>query len=265
MVSTEILPRCSRTTNASSDTTCLHFSAQRCATVYLLRSAYSMTCKMQVTFTDRSLLNYDRHLTQRHQRFRRAGWAWRQTDAAAKIRFCVSAYLRKCVKRHRTSSSAPGPACGSRSSARTRCPVSLSTMASFTALPVFRLTNSSGGPASPETAHLSPTCARACSRRMVSLPLRVRTYSYRSGLTWYRCRSINSLSSRCFSRSDKVALVTPVDRRRSSYLASPSDRSRRISTAQRSPIASRTPAIEHAIPSKLFERIKCLPPSRSYH
>src|SRR5713226_3121879 len=47
----------------------------------------------------------------------------------------------------------------------------------------------------------------------------------------------------------------PVDRRRSSYLLSPSDRSRRISTAQRSPSASSTPAIEHAIPSKLLDRI----------
>src|SRR5260370_17441366 len=109
MVSTEILPRCPRTTNASSDTTRLHFSAQPCATVYLLRPAYSMTCKMQVTLTDRGLLNYDRHLTQRHQRFRRTGWAWRQTNAAAKIRFCLSPYLRKSLQRHPPPSSPPAP------------------------------------------------------------------------------------------------------------------------------------------------------------
>src|SRR6266481_8825238 len=90
----------------------------------------------------------------------------------------------------------------------------------------------------------------------MSRPFGVKKYSYRSGLSWYRRRSINSLSSRCFSRSDKVALVTPVDRRKSSYLLSPSDRSRRISTAQRSPSASSTPAIEHAIPSKLLDRIE---------
>src|ERR1700677_3227729 len=167
-------------------------------------------------------------------------------------------YFRKCVKRQRTSSSAPGPSCGSKSCFLTRCPVSLSTIASFTVCPVFRSTNLSGGPAFPETAHLSPTCNNACITRMVSRPFAVRTYSYRSGLIWYRRRSINSLSSRCFSRSDTVALVTPVDWRRSSYLLSPSDRSRRINTAQRSPIASRTPAIEHAIPSKLFDFIKTL-------
>src|ERR1700676_412140 len=50
MVSTEILPRCSRVINASSDTTYLHFSAQPCAPVYLFRRAYNMTCKLQVMF-----------------------------------------------------------------------------------------------------------------------------------------------------------------------------------------------------------------------
>src|SRR6267142_4565800 len=94
-------------------------------------------------------------------------------------------YFLKCVKRQRISSSAPGPSCGCKSWVLTRCPVSLSTMASFTGCPVFRSTNLSGGPASPETAHLSPTCTSACRTRMVSRPFEVRTYSYRSGLVWY--------------------------------------------------------------------------------
>jgi hypothetical protein len=44
------------------------FSAQPCATVYLLRSAYNMTCKMQVMFEITGQLNYNRHLMLRDQR-----------------------------------------------------------------------------------------------------------------------------------------------------------------------------------------------------
>src|SRR6476620_3406418 len=248
MVNTEMLPRCSRVISASSDTTHLHRWTPRCARFIHLRSAYIMTCNLQVMIGQ---LNDHHHFT----------WLC----CADSKRSGSPSYFLKCVKRQRISSSAPGPSCGCKSWVLTRCPVSLSTMASFTGCPVFRSTNLSGGPASPETAHLSPTCNSACRTRMVSRPFGVRTYSYRSGLVWYRRRSTNSLSSRCFSRSDKVALVTPVDRRRSSYRLNPSDRSRRIKTAQRSPIASRTPAIEHAIPSKLFDFIKYLAPSHSYH
>src|SRR6266849_10966026 len=60
MVNTEILPRCSRVISASSDTTHLHFSTRRCALVYLFRSAYNMTCSLQVMLPDTSRSN-DRH------------------------------------------------------------------------------------------------------------------------------------------------------------------------------------------------------------
>jgi hypothetical protein len=41
----------------------------------------------------------------------------------------------------------------------------------------FRSTKRTGGPWSPVTAHLSPTCSSACVMRALSLPLRVRMYS----------------------------------------------------------------------------------------
>src|SRR5882724_12991220 len=164
MVNTEILPRCSRAISASSDTTHLHFSTRRCALVYLFRSAYNMTCSLQVMFTDTSRSN-DRH------HFKRQGGSLhshgvnsgrpRDMPPLRSNAGLASPYFLKYVKRQRTSSSAPGPSCGSKSRALTRCPVSLSTIASFTVCPVFRSTNLSGGPAFPETAHLSPTCASA--------------------------------------------------------------------------------------------------------
>src|SRR5580700_11208126 len=52
----------------------------------------------------------------------------------------------------------------------------------------------------------------------------------------------------------------PVDRRKSSYLLRPNIKSRKISTAQRSPITSNAPAIEQAMPSKLLDRINLLSP-----
>src|SRR5689334_9502529 len=58
-------------------------------------------------------------------------------------------------------------------------------------VPGLSVDKSKRGPALPETAHLSPTCKRACITRMVSRPFAVKTYSYRSGLVWYRRRSIN--------------------------------------------------------------------------
>src|SRR6266851_1652618 len=100
MVSTEILPRCSRTTNASSDTTYLHFSAQLCAPVYLFCVVYNMTCKMQVMFADHGQLNYNHHLIWRHQRLASAGVSG-TTVATAEI-------LRECAI-CRNASNASGP------------------------------------------------------------------------------------------------------------------------------------------------------------
>src|SRR5467141_3236726 len=141
------------------------FVAQRCALVHLFRSAYNMTCSLQVMFAETSRSHDSHH-------FKRQGGSLHQSHGVSSGRprdmpplrpkaGFASPYFLKYVKRQRTSSSAPGPSCGNKSWALTRCPVSLSTIASFTVCPVFRSTNLSGGPALPETAHLSPTCASA--------------------------------------------------------------------------------------------------------
>src|SRR5262249_39513894 len=85
---------------------------------------------------------------------------------------------------HPTPSSPPGPSQGTTSAELTSTPASASTSASFTRRPDFRSTNRTGGPSFPVTAHLSPICTSAWARSAVSLPFRVRTYSYRSGLNW---------------------------------------------------------------------------------
>ena len=86
-----------------------------------------MTCNLQVMFAK---LNDYHHFI----KLRRGLSAAVFGDASSRgsTPMFGARYFRKCVKRQRTRSSAPGPSCGNRSWALTRCPVSLSTIASFT-------------------------------------------------------------------------------------------------------------------------------------
>src|SRR6266852_8783375 len=115
MVSTEILPRCSRVISASSDTTYLPCFRRPDAS-RLLRSTYLMTCNLQVIAAAvRKSLNYNHH-SNLSCGTTRVGLMkiGRATPRAPGLKPAFApSYLRKYVRRQWTSSSAPGPACGS--------------------------------------------------------------------------------------------------------------------------------------------------------
>jgi len=83
-----------------------------------------MTCNLQVIFVN---LNDNHHFIRPHRGLSVPTFGATRVPRGAKPGW--RGYFRKCVKRQRTRSSAPGPSCGNRSWALTRCPVSLSTIA----------------------------------------------------------------------------------------------------------------------------------------
>jgi len=138
----------------------------------LLRASLQYDLQNASHVYDRGLLNYDRHLTNDISDLREPDGLWlrparRQNQI---LRECLFVEMRQT---HRTSSSAPDPlAAADRPPGRvSRSPCRHGKLHGGSG---FSIDEFKRRPASPETAHLSPTCTRACSRRMLSCPLRVR-------------------------------------------------------------------------------------------